>query len=149
MRGETEFMGFRLSAAESRALNKVSNELDTTPSAYLRGLCRISVKVLSIEEAALKPELSRAGSRNSIVVFDNASITGLHMQLRRWGYHLDGSLKALNTIAKREFMRPEETEYICNEAIAAIKETAAAQKSLDARIDEMVDSWGLNFRQGN
>ncbi|MEG0503218.1 MAG: hypothetical protein RR547_01105, partial [Raoultibacter sp.] len=88
------------------------------------------------------------GSHEKIIIYDAASIAGLHMQLRRWGYHFDGALKALNTIAAREFMRPEETEYICNEAIAAIKEATAARVSLDARIDEMVNTWGVSFKRG-
>lgn len=139
---------FRLSEAERHTLNANAAALGVTPSAYLRLASTIPARAIGVEEAAVgKSGGGRAGSlpRPPIVVYDRASIPRLHMQLRRWGHHLNQATHALNVIAAKEFMRPEDAERAIGDAAEAIRETADARAAIEARIEELEETWAAKL----
>lgn len=138
----TTVFRFRLSEPEREALNANARELGVAPSVYARLVTTIPVRVIGVEEAALS---DRATSAKTLLVYDRASIPQLLMQLRRWGHHYNQAVKALNTIAKKEFMRPEDTESVCRDAVRAIDKVAEAREMIEGRIDALEDAWAVKL----
>lgn len=74
----------------------------------------------------------RIGHASDLVIaVDRKAVGDLVRQLRAWGYHYDHCLHALNTIASRRFMPPDEAEAWMAKAVGELESIDAARGSLE------------------
>lgn len=141
----TRFVGFRSTEQEFAKIETNAKSLSISLSAYLRVAATLPAQVIGVEEIATGRAATGPLSRPPVVVYDKASIPRLHMQLRRWGHHLNQATHALNVIAAKEFMRPEDAERAIGDAAEAIRETADARAAIEARIEELEEAWAAKL----
>lgn len=144
-RGYSRVVTFRLTEKELNILAQNASLLGVSSSGYLRALIALPIEVIDVAEGVLgKGQIDGlASSRrfaSSVLVFDKATFRQLLMQLRQWGYHLDHALHALNTIAAKEFMRPEDTERIVLAAVESIARVADMRAEIEAHLCAIKDS---------
>lgn len=120
----------RLTPQEKEKLKSEADALGMRVSSYVRMLLSISVQIApkSFEE-----------SESAILVLDTKTLGDMQMQLRRWGYHLDNALKALNTVAAKHFLSQQDTYDLVTEATEYIKDVSDLKESLATQINFLID----------
>ena len=116
----------RVNETEFRRFYENAERLNTTPSALMRALISLPVE--------LQEEACGSDDAESVVVFDRAAIANLAKQIRMWGYHYDQAVHALNIIASRRFMRPEDAAHYMEKATSLLEEIEESRSALE---DEM------------
>ncbi len=114
----------RVNETEFQHLRKNSERLNTTPSALMRALISLPVE---FQEEAVERDDAR-----SVVVFDRAAIANLAKQIRMLGYHYDQAVHALNVIASRRFMRPEDAAHYMKKATSLLEDIEESRHELEA-----------------
>lgn len=114
---------FRMTKQESRILAENARKLGVSKSSLSRSLISIPIEVLEVETAKDTEEKTLSlSSSKKYLVYDKKTFPNLLMQLKRWGYHYNQAVHAMNTIASKKFMRPEETESIMLGVITSLNE---------------------------
>lgn len=119
----------RMNEMEHHTLRENAKQLNTTPSALVRALVTLPVE---LQEEALEHDNAR-----SVVVFDRAAIANLMKQIRMWGYHYDQAVHALNIIASRRFMRPEDAAHYMKKATSLLEEIEEARSALEGEASRL------------
>lgn len=104
-------------------LRENAERLNTTPAALVRALISLPVE--------LQEEARGSDDAESVVVFDRAAIANLSKQIRMWGYHYDQAVRALNTIASRMFMRPEDAAHYMKKATSLLEGIEESRRVLE------------------
>jgi hypothetical protein len=102
----------RVSQEELDRARRLSDTLGMTLSDLVRVFIQVSA-----------PSLSK--SPGSVIVIDRGTALGLRREMRRWGYHYNQAVHALNAIAY--YLRLEETD-----AAEALEELGRVGDKLDA-----------------
>lgn len=122
----TEIIKVRLTPEEKEDICQKAAELDTTPSALIRALATMPMEVA---QEAIEGRYKREDGKYRVLVFDRETYPKLIYQLRKWGYHYDGCLRALNTIAAGRLPRKDIPEYI-DEALDNLRKIDVAKDQL-------------------
>lgn len=112
-----------MNETEHRMLRENAERLNTTPAALVRALISLPVE--------LQEDACGSDDAESIVVFDRAAIANLSKQIRMWGYHYDQAVRALNTIASRMFMRPEDAAHYMKKATSLLENIEESRRVLE------------------
>lgn len=87
-------------------------------------------------------------SSDPIVAVDRRAVLDLVRQVRAWGYHYDGCLHALNVIAAKRFMRPDEAEALMRRAVEKLVAIDATRGVLEATAEALLESPRARFERG-
>lgn len=120
----------RLSEDEERVLAEKSARLGISKSALIRFYLSIPIEYHDRLSEAADP----------IIAVDRRSVVDLARQARAWGYHYDGCLHALNIVASKKFMRPEEAEALVRKAVDGLVAIDEVRESLEAAADALLES---------
>lgn len=116
----------RLTPEEKEDLCQKAAELDTTPSALVRAFASFPMEVA---QEAIEGRYKREDGKYRVLVFDRETYPKLIYQLRKWGFHYDGCLRALNTIAAGRLARKDIPEYM-DEAMDNLRKIDVAKDQL-------------------
>lgn len=86
-----------------------------------------------------------ADEADPIIAVDRRSVMELARQVRAWGYHYDGCLHALNIVAAKKFMRPEEAEALVRKAVDELVAIDATRGTLEAAAEALLESPRASF----
>lgn len=128
----------RLTGDEDRVLKEISSRLGCSTAALIRFYISIPIEYHDRLAEAAEP----------VIAVDRRSVMELAKQVRAWGYHYDGCLHALNIIASKRFMRPEETEALVRKAVDELVAIDATRDTLEAAAETLLASPRAPFEAG-
>ena len=117
-----------MNEAEHRMLRENAERLNTTPAALMRALIALPIET---QAESMRDET------DAIVTFDRAAIMNLAKQIRMWGYHYDQAVHALNIIAARRFMRPEDAAHYMEKATSLLEEIEETRRELEGEASRL------------
>lgn len=123
-------LGVRLDDVEWSVMKDVCSRLGVSCSDLVRFYISIPVEYADRLGSALDP----------VVAVDRRSVLDLVRQVRAWGYHYDGCLHALNVIAAKRFMRPDEAEALMRQAVEKLAAIDATRNVLEATAGALLES---------
>lgn len=109
-------------------LRENAERLNTTPAALMRALIALPIET---QAESMRDET------DAIVTFDRAAIMNLAKQIRMWGYHYDQAVHALNIIAARRFMRPEDAAHYMEKATSLLEEIEETRRELEGEASRL------------
>ncbi len=121
----TYILPVRLTPEEKEKLKRDADAVGMNISSYVRLLLTLPVQIAQqpFEE-----------NKSAILVLDIKTLGKIQMELRRWGYHLDYALKALNTVAAKHFLSQQDTYDLVSEATQHIKDVSDLKEELKEKI---------------
>lgn len=125
----------RVTQAELAGFKERADLLDTTCASLARSLITLPIEV---QAEACAPQAASEG-RRTVLVYDRATYPQLIRQIRHWGYHYDHCLHALNLVASKRFLSPEETSAYLDKAIAYLEEIDRAREGLLASVEGLYE----------
>lgn len=132
----TAFFKVMLTPQEKADLQAQAWALDTTPSNLIRALLalpkEIAESVITSKAEASESLDDADNGRVRVLVFDKTTYNRFIFQLRRYGYHYDGCLKALNTINSHSDLPRAEKR-------ALIEEAQDHLRRIDVAKDELIE----------
>lgn len=123
-------LGVRLDDAEWSTMKDACVRLGVSCSDLVRFYISIPIEYADRLSSASDP----------IVAVDRRAVLDLVRQVRAWGYHYDASLHALNIIAAKQFMRPDEAEALMRQAVEKLVAIDATRGTLEATAEALLDS---------
>lgn len=137
----TKRIDVRISDAELATLNYHCDVLNLDKSTYIRSLISIPVALVKTSTQELQE-----GQATRLLIYDRATFSGLHAQLSRWGHHYNQAVHALNIIASKNFMRPEDAERLMAKAITNLRDVEDMRDALVQEIGALQQTCMIGFR---
>ena len=125
----TTVIHIRASREEVEAFGRNADLLSTTKSALGRALIAMPV---AIQEEALSAYGD--GTSNVALVVDKEAFARLTQQIRRYGHHYNQAVHALNTVAAKRFLPPDETEAYMRRALAKLDSVDGAMRGVESGV---------------
>lgn len=111
----------RVAKTDLERIKEDARMLNVSVSEYMRALALLPKR---IREGAV------ADPSGLVVVYDIEMFRRLVLQIRYWGYHYDQCVHAMNTIASKKLMYPEDAADLFGHAIVRLDEIDAARKEI-------------------
>lgn len=121
----------RMSEEEKAEIQAKADTLETSASALMRNLALLPFDV--IHTLADHPEGSVP-----LLVFDRQTYPRLMYQIRKWGYHYDGCLHALNAVAANPRMKNDDMRAYLAEAMDHLRQVDNAREGLEASVNMLL-----------
>lgn len=117
----------RLTRSEHEQIRELCRELKTSTSEYLRSLARIPKRMANPGECGL-------------VVYNSELYLEFVRLIRIWGYHYNNCLHALNIIASKKFMFPEDAAELFGKAISELDSLEQARVRIEDEVARMAEA---------
>ena len=119
----------RIDDSDMRVLEEQSEGMGMSKSQYLRYLIRVPIEVKETGGEA--------------VVIDTVSVDSLRRELRKWGYHYNQGIHALNALALASRHKGIDPDYF-EQQIAVVQsqldEACAGAADISSRLDRLEES---------
>ena len=123
----------RISESERQHLKRAARYFNTTQSEMLRALINLPIAKIDTALAA------NSGEELYVLVFDTKTLKELVSQIRYYGYHYDQGIHALNTIAKKGFLKDKNNRDFWERACEKLESVNAATEQLMATAESIVE----------
>ena len=121
----------RLSQQDVEALDRKARYFHTSRSEVIRSL--INLPIVTTESALAK----NADDELHVIVFDKKILRDLKSQIKRYGYHYDQGIRALNTIAKHGLLKVEKNLFFWEQAKNELEQVNEATPLIRAEIERV------------
>ena len=120
----TERLDVRISERDHQRLKRAARYFNTSQAEMIRALINLPIAKIDTALAANSDE------ELHVLVFDDKTLKNLVSQIRRYGYHYDQGIHALNTIAKKGLLKDKDNRDFWERACTKLESVDAATKEL-------------------
>ncbi len=132
----TRVLRVRVTDSEMASLRADAEALGTSVSSLVRSLCVLPREVAEAAVGASEGD----GSALVRIVYDRSTYPRLLRQIRAYGYHVNQAVRALNTIALKNWMSQEDAYRLLEESNRRLGEIEDLRELVQAALEDVAQA---------